>query len=822
MRAALLAALAEGAGGDAGRRAVAELARLLGRDPGVSVRALADASDDADRQEALRAWGDGIAELLAGDRQVADTVAAAMERHAPGSMASWYRGDHTDFRGGVFQREVIGVQIVTQPGGTAAAPEALASLPPRPGGFTGRDEETSELLDALDRSSAVLVTAVSGLGGIGKTALAVEAAHLACEKGWFPGGVLFVDLHGYDKEPVTADQALQSLLRALGIELKHIPTTADDRAVLYRSALAQRRAVLLLADNASSPDQVAPLLPGDSRHRVLVTSRARLPQLGARLIPLNQLTPEHARQLIDRAVRIADHEDSRVVDDTAAAARLATLCGHLPLALQIAAALMAEDPGMPVTELVGELEESHDRLAHLDDGKRSVRAAFELSYRRLPPEQARLLRLLALGPVSEVSDEGAAALAGADTPPRWHLKALARAHLVERGSGRGRWRLHDLVRVFGAGVAAADAELREEGEAARERLLGYYWRWASAADDRLRWLPGMAVPERFVDRGQALEWLDGERAGLVAAVSWAREERFADGAVGLAERLAEYLRWRRYFDDWITVCRTAQRAAHRAGRLESEAGAWNNLGNALLEAGQVGQAVDALVRARDLVRSSGDRRREAMAWNNLGLALLEAGRAEESVDGLTRARALYEAAGDRSNEATAWNNLGLALRAAGRIEDAVEAFTRAGDLVRPVGGRHREAMAWNNLGLALLEAGRTGEAAEAYTVALKVFREFEDWYRAGQALYNLAVVHQTAHRLVEARTFYLQAAEDFIRANAPAEAARVHIRAATLEAPDATAPAPTDKPTPASPPARTTDSAQPAPPPPNAPDTAEQ
>lgn len=242
--------------------------------------------------------------------------------------------------------------------------------------------------------------------------------------------------------------------------------------------------MLVLADNASSPDQVRPLLPGDHRHRVLVTSRDRLTQLGARLVPLDQLTPEHARGLLDLALRTAEPEDSRVTDDGDAAGRLAALCGHLPLALQIAAALLVEDLGMPVAELVDELAASRDRLAQLDDGERSVRAAFDLSYRRLPPEQARLLRLLALAPGSEVSDEVAAALVGAEAPPLGELRALARAHLVERGSGRGWWRLHDLVRVFGVSVVAGDVGLLEEGRG----LGGGCWR--STGGGRQRRIPG--------------------------------------------------------------------------------------------------------------------------------------------------------------------------------------------------------------------------------------------------------------------------------------------------------------------------------------------
>ncbi|MFD7462317.1 MULTISPECIES: tetratricopeptide repeat protein [unclassified Streptomyces] len=722
--------------------------------------------------------------------------------------------DHVDFRGGNFYGPVTGLA-------QAPAPTALDSLPVKAAGFTGRDSELARLLDALDPDApgepkqAVLVTAVSGLGGIGKTALAVEAAHTARERGWFPGGVLLVDLHGYDDVPVTADQALQSLLRALGVEPEHIPVAADEQAVLYRSVLAgrarERGPLLILADNASSPEQVRPLVPGSARHRVLVTSRDRLPQLGARLVPLDELTPREAYDVLDLALRIADPGDSRVGDDPVAVERLAVLCGHLPLALQIAAALLVEDREMPVGELVGELAESRDRLSYLDDGERSVRAAFDLSYRRLPAAQARLLRLLALAPGPEVSEEVVAALVGADKPPSGELKALARAHLVERGSKRGWWRLHDLVRVFGAGVVA-----REEGDAARERVLGMYFRWASAADKRLRWLPGRPVPDRFADRKQALAWLDGERAGLVAAALWSREDRFADTAVGLAVCLAEYLDWRRYFDDLLTITSAAREAAHRSGNRVEEGMAWDNLGLALQEMDRMEEAVDAHIRARDVFQEAGARDRESKAWNNLGLALRKAGRMEEAIDAHIRDRELCQAVGDHHGEALAWNNLGLALRRADRVEEAIDAHTRARDTCQAVGDRRGEGMAWNNLGLALHAAGRVEEAMDAYGKDLDVCREFEDWYGAGRALQNLALAHRGAHRLAEARTHYVQAADVFIRANAPAEADQARAWAAALSE----SPAPTDKPTPASPPAHTTDSAQPSPHPPDAPGTA--
>ncbi|MDO0911661.1 tetratricopeptide repeat protein [Streptomyces sp. DT2A-34] len=698
-----------------------------------------------------------------------------------------YGGDHLDFGGGEFKGTVVAKGSVYQ---YAAAPTALDALPARVTGFTGRGDELRRLLDTFDPSAAdggsvpVLVAALSGLGGIGKTALAVEAAHEACEKGWFPGGVLFLDLHGYDDDPVTGEQALETLLRALGAEPEHIPVRADERGALYRSLLAERRrergAVLVLADNASSPDQVRPLLPGDVRHRLLVTSRNKLPQLGARLLALDELTPGEAYELLDRVLRIADPADSRVTDEPEAAKEVASHCGHLPLALQISAALLVLDRGKPVAELAGELLEFRDRLIHLDDGERSVRAAFDLSYRRLPPDQARLLRLLALAPGAEVTAEAVTALAGEDFPPTRTLDALARSHLVERGSGRGRWRLHDLVRVFGVGVVAADAGLREEGETARERLLEFYMRGAGAADARLRWLPGIVEPERFTERGQALAWLDGERAGLVAAAAWVSEERFAEAAVRLAACLGEYLRWRRFFGDWITVTQAAQEAASRIGDRSAEAHAWNGLGFALREAGRGEEAIAAHIRARDLCQAAGDRYREAASWGGLGYALREVGRAEEAIAAHIRARDMLQVLGDHYHEGMAWNGLGLALVDTGQLEEAVDAYTRARDLFQAGGDRYREGRAWNDLGRALRKAGRVEEAIQAYGKHLEICREFEDRYGTGRALANLARAWEAADNLPHARANWLQAAHAYTRAEASAEAAHARTRADEL------------------------------------------
>jgi len=652
-----------------------------------------------------------------------------------------------------------------------------------PAGFTGRDEDLARLYPVLDPAAEsdlpVVICAVSGLGGIGKTSLALCAAHRAVRDGWFPGGTLFVDFRGYDEDPVTADQAVVALLDGMGVRGADLPQTAAGQYGLYRRLLAEERgSMLLVLDNASDAGQVMPLVPGTDHHRVLVTSRDRLTELDAQLIDLDVLTAEAAADLVVRSLRLSDRGDDRATREPEAVSELATLCGHHPLALRITAGMLRKRRHRSVASLVNELRGAEDVTAAV-----GLRPLFEAAYRQLPSEQRRLLRLLALAPAAEVGIETAAALADLDVDRTFDLlEELAAAHLVTPvpGGADVRWRLHDLVRVFGVGVVEGDAGLWEEGEVARERVLGFYLRWARAADGWLRWLPGMPAPERFGDRAGALAWLDSERAGLVAMVQWAREARFAATAVRLSQCLGEYLVWRRSFDDLITVCGIAREAAHRAGNRAGEAIAWDSLGIALRETGRAGEAVDAHTKARDLYQAAGDRQGEAIAWDSLGVALQEAGRVEEAIDAHTRARDLCQAAGDRHSEASAWNNLGGALWEAGRAEEAIDARARARDLYQAVGDRRREAIAWNNLGATLRDTGRAEEAIEAYKKALDGYREFEDWYGTGQTLYNLAIAHQHAARPTEARTHYLQAAAAYTRANAPTEAAAAQSHADSL------------------------------------------
>ncbi|MFG3337552.1 tetratricopeptide repeat protein [Streptomyces tendae] len=643
----------------------------------------------------------------------------------------------------------------------------------------------------------LLIFAVTGMGGVGKTALTLEAAYRARARGWFPGGTLFVDLRGYDEAPATADQAVVALLDALGVRNEDLPPTAERQYDAYQALLAERRdRTLLILDNASDPAQYLPLLPSTDHHCVLITSRDRPDALPVRLIDLDVLTPEDSVVLVTRTLHDTDERDERPTREPEALHELANLCGHLPLALHIAAGMLRRRRHRSIASLLAVMQMAGDAATVLDHGSSGndlygrslvLRPVLETSYRRLPPDQARLLRLLCLAPGADTSTEAIVALAGLSAESVVSLlESLTARYLVTPvrvGNGTTsslRWRVHDLVRGFGTGVVVGDAELLKEGDAARERVLNFYFQQAHAANERLRWLSGGAEPEFFGDRGQALAWLDGERTGLVAAVGWGREKRFAGAAVGLATRLMEYLNWRRHFDDGIAVAEAAREAAQVAGNRLDEAVTWNNLGAALQVAGRVDESMDAHSRARDMYQAAGDHHGSAMAWGNLGSALLKAGRAGEAIEAHCRARDLFQASGDRRSEAMEWNNLGNALDAAGRVEDSIGAHTWARHLHQAIGDRHGEGKAWHNLGSALAKVGRMEGAFEAYGKSLEIHVEFGDWYGAGQTLGNMARDHQAAFRHSEARALWLQAADAMTRANAPAEAARARHRAAAL------------------------------------------
>jgi tetratricopeptide (TPR) repeat protein len=457
--------------------------------------------------------------------------------------------------------------------------------------FVGRDADLRAVLDHLDpdrgdrRTPATCV--VSGLPGVGKTELALHAARSALDRpGWFPGGALYADLAG-DGSPdgLPAAEALGTMLRMLGYPSGDIPPDLQGRSLLYGSIVedyaAHGKRLLVVIDNAVSAVQVRPLLPADGTSKALVTSRQALTELNARTHTLGVLDARPSVELLDEALRtILGDADPRIAEAPADALIIAELCGYLPLALRIVAALLADDPSRPLAALASELAKERDRLDVLEMDGLGVRAAFEVSYCRLNASQARAFRLLPSCPGSDLSTEAAAALIGQPTTAaRRLLLSLSRAHLIEIRA-RDRWDMHALIRLFAAEHGHRHAPADRTGEAVT-RVLRFFADAAAGAASHLPSPEYLPASDRFASRTDALSWLDAEYDNLCAATAVACEQGEFRLACLLSGSLRPYQAWRGQIQSWLETARTGVKAADALGDVSSFSQAQANQGAAL-------------------------------------------------------------------------------------------------------------------------------------------------------------------------------------------------------------------------------------------------
>ncbi|HEV2374248.1 MAG TPA: BTAD domain-containing putative transcriptional regulator [Streptosporangiaceae bacterium] len=570
--------------------------------------------------------------------------------------------------------------------------------------FTGREDELATLTRLLDQAGqrspgTVVVSAIGGSAGVGKTTLAVEWAHRVA--GRFPDGQLYVDLRGYDPgKPLPPGDVLARFLRALGVAGQDIPPETDERAARYRSLLAARR-VLVLLDNAGDVEQVRPLLPGAPGSLVLVTSRDALPGLvardGATRIDLDALPLAEAVGLLRALI------GTRVDADHAAAAMLAIQCARLPLALRVAAELAASRPGADLCDLTAELTGHQHRLDLLDAGgdpRAAVRSVFSWSYHKLDPATARVFRLLGLYPGTDFARYAVAALAGTTVAQASHaLDALTRAYLVQR-SGPSRYGMHDLLRAYARGLTATQDSGTERHEA-QTRLFDYYLHTACVAMDavypaeqhRRPRIPAPATPAEPVgDRAAAQAWLAAERPTLVAVTAHCAESAWPHHATRLAVTLWRDLDISGHTPELAAVtdhgCRAAQRTGDTAAEAEVCCAAGIGAGKQL----RYELAVHYFRRSADLHRDAGNHAGQARALSNLGaLSSDRLGRWEQSVSLDQQALALFRAAGDGLGEARSLGHLGGIELRRGHFDQAERYLRQAVTLLREKSEPYGEA-----------------------------------------------------------------------------------------------------------------------------------
>ncbi|HEU4422490.1 MAG TPA: tetratricopeptide repeat protein [Pilimelia sp.] len=644
----------------------------------------------------------------------------------------------------------ISVRATAAPGDFRPVP---AQLPNDVAGFTGRDRELADLyrLVAAEPTTAVVISAIAGTAGVGKTALAVHWAHQV--RGRFPDGQLYVNLRGVARIPPMAPvEALGHFLHALGVPHEQIPVELELATNLYRSVLADKR-VLILLDNAASAEQVRPLLPGIAGCLVLVTSRDRLGGLvardGARRLALDVLTPAEANQLL---VRILGHDRVRTEPD--AVSELARLCAYLPLALRIAAAALTDAPRRTVSGYVSELTEG--RLATLaveGDETTGVRATFDLSYTALAPQAQRLFRLLGLVPGPDVTAETAAALA--DIPVRQARTLLGRlvtAHLLDEHIV-DRYACHDLLRAYAVEQASGDPD----AQAAGRRLHAWYLGAVDAAarqlyPEKLR-LPvdppdDAPTPDPMFDsHTQAVAWLDAELANLSAAARHGPRQI----AWLVADALRGYFWLRRNAGDWRVIARAGLAAAAAEGNEPAQVAAHLSLGDACRARGDFDRAIEHYTQGLALGRRSGWLEGVAGVLSNLGLTYWQLGRLQAAADQYAEALRLNQLTDRLGGQAAVLGNLGLVYRDMGRLEASVNHYAQALALHRKLGARTGEANALGNLAEAYHALGRLDLARSHLTESLALHRELGEPGAEAECLRILAEIHRDAGQYREAR-----------------------------------------------------------------------
>jgi tetratricopeptide (TPR) repeat protein/transcriptional regulator with XRE-family HTH domain len=653
-------------------------------------------------------------------------------------------------------------------GARTAAGSALRQLPATATGFTGRAAELQALTRILDDAAGapgtVVISAIGGTAGVGKTALALHWAHQVA--GRFGDGQLYVNLRGFDPSGVPASPAevIGAFLGALGVPPGKAPALADAQAGMYRSLVADRK-LLIVLDNARDEQQVRPLLPASPASLVLVTSRNQLAGLastdGARLVTLDVLTQAEAVQLLTSRLGAR-----RAAAEPDAVREIARLCACLPLALAVAAARATTTPGFALAGVAEELRDADRRLDALDseDPAASVRAVFSWSYQQLSADAARMFRLLGLHPGPDISVPAAASLAATGAAEaRRLLRELTRAHLIAEHVP-GRYAFHDLLRAYAAAqVRGVDSEA--DRAAATGRLLDHYLHTAYAAALMLNPsrepiavtppAPG-SVPERLADNVQATAWSQAEYHVLLASVSFAADSGFDSHAWRIFWAIIDF-RNRAYWNQWVALGRTALDAATRLSDTAGQATCSRLLGVALTNVGDYDQALACYSTSLELCQRLGNRLGQAKIHDALSVLANEQGRYADALGHAEQELWLCRSVGDKATEAMALNSIGWCHGLLGDYEQAREFSWQALAILVEAGHRSLEGNVWDSIGYAEHHLGDLSEAAACYQRALSVFRELGDRFDEAEALRHLGDTWHTANDAPRAREAWQQA-----------------------------------------------------------------
>ncbi|WP_433256491.1 BTAD domain-containing putative transcriptional regulator [Streptosporangium sp. CA-135522] len=634
--------------------------------------------------------------------------------------------------------------------------------------FTGREESLRQLdrLLAMEQEGVpvVVITAIAGTAGVGKTALATHWGHRVADR--FPDGQLYVNLHGYSQqEPVTGAQALRQLLGGLGLAVEEIPRDTGERETLYRSLMAGKR-MLVVLDDAARSEQIRPLLPGSPSCKVVITSRDSLRGLSVthdvRAIALEVLSAEEARALLVAVLGI-----DRIRDEMDAVSELARLCGYLPLALRLAAAHLASEPALPVGDFAARLRKENP-LATLEieeDPHIGVRAAFELSYRALPEPARLVFRLMGLAPGEDISLDGVAALTDLSVGEcRAVVDTLVNAHLVGRDDAR-RLTMHDLIRVYARDRAEVD-DPEADRRAALTRLFDWYLRTTVAAMDLIdpgRLTKALDIPvedddrARFKGPADTWKWMKAEHRSLMAVVSYGASHGWSAHAWRAARSLSRFFDVQNRIDDWIAIQQIGLTASRVIGDQHGEAQMLAALGYAYMFAGDYSMYLDLQRQSLALCEAMGDREGQARALSDIGYGLTRVGRLTEAVEVCRKSIELERSLGKQPDPAGALHRISITYLQLGRPEDALSHLQDCRFYLQEQGGGQGDAYILMHLGEAHARLGDFEAALKCHAQALEIGHKLGNVRMVADALNHLGRDHLRQGRHAEALAYHKEA-----------------------------------------------------------------
>lgn len=639
----------------------------------------------------------------------------------------------------------------------------FGQLPAELGSFTGRTQELARLVEAATGrhdgrgAHTVVISAVEGMGGVGKTQLAVRAAHELVRAGHFTDVQLHVNLRGFDPELPPADPSavLEAFLRQLGVPAQQIPASREERAAMFRDRLRDCSALLLL-DNAADEEQVSDLIPAGPSCLVLITSRRSLAGLDG--VTPNLLDTFTDAESLELLIRIAGRV--RVTAEPEAAARIVHYCDRLPLALALVAARLRSRPAWTLAELADRLQAGS--LEAIRAGGRALRPVFDLSYRDLAEPLRRVFRLLGHHPGADFTPAMVGALANIPADAAEDaLEQLQNENLV-RQSTAGRYELHDLLRAYALETAVNDEP--DEGRTALERLARWFLHSAYRAAVAMNTpgLPELAdavdiVPLEFDSYEGALAWFDAEHENLIAIHRAAAAANVYDATWQLPIILDNFNNLRFHRTHSLEAYRVAVEAARARG--DKPVIAWNLLGAnaALQELSRLDEAEEMLAEALRLYQELRDRRGEGRVLGDLGNLYNFSGRSDEAIGVLERGISLNEAVGDRRRVMICEVNLGNAYYLLGDLNAANAYLQRALTAARASHDRRAECIILSNLGEVCLHLGQADRARDYYSGARQIAEEIGEMDYRGKSLAGLGDTLSAMGRPDEARSYWRQA-----------------------------------------------------------------